>query len=244
MDLVNAVPALHSPFAFYPVPSSPLAYAPSPSRPPSGRNPRAARRWEDLISGELVIVGQAVDDTHASLFVKPSTSRSCPTPEAATMLQRVLSGCPQKVVAMDRGVAASTASLQITRALEIIGVRSTIRRSPFGLVVLAICHAGGAAHSPPGYHERFTSNLGELELRMRRPEAALRSVLTPAEFAVLQKVLEGDAQQAVGQARGRSARTVANQLQSISFKLGVCGRFQYLKLALEMTATPADAQGR
>jgi DNA-binding CsgD family transcriptional regulator len=67
---------------------------------------------------------------------------------------------------------------------------------------------------------------------MARPEPSLRSRLSPAEYEVLQAIVQGDSHAQIAVSRDRSARTVANQLQSISDKLGVCGRFRLINLAV------------
>lgn len=56
------------------------------------------------------------------------------------------------------------------------------------------------------------------------PSEAAPERLTPAELAVAKGLLRGASQRAIGIARGASARTIANQVQSIYRKWGVSSR--------------------
>jgi DNA-binding CsgD family transcriptional regulator len=66
----------------------------------------------------------------------------------------------------------------------------------------------------------------------------LGRILTPAEVDVVRLALEGNSNQAVAGLRGRSVRTVANQLASAYAKLGVGSRAELAaRVARRGTAT-------
>jgi len=56
--------------------------------------------------------------------------------------------------------------------------------------------------------------------------------LTPAECEIARDVVAGLGNEAIAHQRGRSARTIANQLQSIYRKLGVSSRAELTALVL------------
>ena len=55
--------------------------------------------------------------------------------------------------------------------------------------------------------------------------------LTPAEREILEQVLAGRSNAEIGRCRGRSPRTVANQITSLFRRLGVASRFELFALA-------------
>jgi DNA-binding CsgD family transcriptional regulator len=52
--------------------------------------------------------------------------------------------------------------------------------------------------------------------------------LAPAERDIAERVVRGQSNQSIAKSRGTSARTVANQLQSIYAKLGVSSRYELI----------------
>jgi DNA-binding NarL/FixJ family response regulator len=201
------------------------------------RESSAARCWDELVEGRVEIVGHATSETHASLVVSTQTRRPpvpCNAGDAA-LLQRVLSGEAQKVLALDLNCAPSTVSQRITLILSAFGLRVASRRVPLALVMVAASRAIGSTFSPPGYQEIACPKTGHLELQMLRPETVFCHSLSTAEYEVIQAVVEGRPHKQIGACRDRSPRTVANQLRSIADKLGVCGRFQYINRAIGLS---------
>jgi DNA-binding NarL/FixJ family response regulator len=194
----------------------------------------AAESWDALVEGRMTIVGHAVDETHASLLVRMQpTQRTAPCSIAhAATLESVLTGRAQKVVVVDFDISPATATGRLTSVLRGLGLTSSVRRVPLALAMVASSHALGAAFSPRGYQAIPSHDADSVELRMPRPETALRPWLSCAEYEVLRAVVAGHSHAEVGNLRDRSPRTIANQLRSIAAKLGVCGRFQYINLAM------------
>lgn len=78
---------------------------------------------------------------------------------------------------------------------------------------------------------RFTVGGRELAvLSFPLPPAVLPRTLTHAEREVLALLLDGQKNSAIAEARGTSARTVANQIQAIFKKLGVSSRSELVAL--------------
>ncbi|MBP8805012.1 MAG: helix-turn-helix transcriptional regulator [Kofleriaceae bacterium] len=60
------------------------------------------------------------------------------------------------------------------------------------------------------------------------PHPGARAHLTEAERAIVRRIAAGDSNRAIADARGTSARTVANQVAAIFAKLGVASRSELL----------------
>jgi DNA-binding NarL/FixJ family response regulator len=61
-------------------------------------------------------------------------------------------------------------------------------------------------------------------LEIAKPEARVPAALTEAEQDIALRVFQGESTQHIARARGVSAKTVGNQLDSIFRKLGVMSR--------------------
>jgi DNA-binding NarL/FixJ family response regulator len=61
-------------------------------------------------------------------------------------------------------------------------------------------------------------------VRAARPERKFAHAFSRAEFAVVQRLLEGDSYASIASWRQTSTRTVANQVASVFRRLGVSGR--------------------
>jgi DNA-binding CsgD family transcriptional regulator len=84
-----------------------------------------------------------------------------------------------------------------------------------------------AAPAPPRGFDFVRWNDDEADMLMCRipiQEETAASTLTQAERDVIALIFAGCSNQEIGEARGTSARTVANQIQSIFRKLGVQSR--------------------
>jgi len=85
---------------------------------------------------------------------------------------------------------------------------------------------------PPGFDIEIVEIDGQTLLLLERhvrPRAT--PTLTRAEQEVLEGLLRGESNAQIAAARGRSARTVANQLQSLFRKLGVGSRHELMAVA-------------
>lgn len=69
----------------------------------------------------------------------------------------------------------------------------------------------------------------ECYLVISRSLPGKRPELTSAEQAVVELFLQGETLRAIGQLRGSSVRTVANQVQSVYRKLGVNSRAELVR---------------
>jgi DNA-binding CsgD family transcriptional regulator len=192
--------------------------------------------WTELVDGHLTVVNHGIDASEAWLELesrRPQTHKGF-SHSQALVTERVLSGESQKAIVFERGVSASLVSSICGQVLRGFGLSCSIRRAPLALAMVAVAHQSAGSISLPNYRTLPGKQPGHLEVRMGRPEMVLHDRLTPAEYDTLRSVFAGLSYGGVGVLRGTSPRTVANQLRSVSFKLGVSGRLQLIRLALEL----------
>ncbi len=83
----------------------------------------------------------------------------------------------------------------------------------------------------------LTSDAGEVVLlSYPAPSMLLPPGLTDAEREVVTSVLDGKSNAAIAEERGRSVRTVANQVNSVFRKLGVASRAELVALCARSAA--------
>lgn len=227
------------------IPARSLApQAPIPLQPVSAGAdfgaPRSSliRIWDGLVEGRLRITDHRVDEASVSLFLtsQPPNGRQPASEFKIEILAGALTGRAQKETALDRRLTPSTVSLWIASVMRDMGLACCLRHAPLGLAMLASARALGQCGWFPGYHVIPSITVPSLELRMPRPDSTLRERLTPSEYEVLREAIAGSSHKEIGAQRGRSPRTVANQLRSVGSKLGVSGRFQWTHLAVMLSA--------
>lgn len=76
------------------------------------------------------------------------------------------------------------------------------------------------------YLAHADGDLAVISARVAQP--GVRVHLTDAERAIVRRIASGDSNRAIAEARGTSARTVANQIAAIFAKLGVASRSELL----------------
>lgn len=189
-----------------------------------------AALWRALVSGAARIVGEHSDKTHHHLELVPSFATPLPARDLARWVP-LLMGAAVKVVAADGGFASSTVASSAAQCLRQVGLDYTAREAPMLLAMMAHASARFAANGFFGA-ERFPS---AVLVRVRRPDLALASLLSPAEFEVLQLRVDGVSHRNIAAARSTACRTVANQLASVYHKLGVSGRNELLTLLVKHT---------
>jgi DNA-binding NarL/FixJ family response regulator len=121
-----------------------------------------------------------------------------------------------------------------------MGMDRHVSRIPVLLVAAANAFREGA--SSAGRVSSLHDGQDELRvISLPRPDSALSCKLSPAECSVVGLLMAGHTHAEIGEVRNRSARTIANQLAAAFNKLGVSGRVELLRYALENPADPAQA---
>lgn len=187
---------------------------------PSGE--QLAALWNGLASGSSRVVDEHSDRIHHYLELMPSLAAPL-SPVHLARWTPLLLGSALKVVAANEGVASSTVAASAARCLRSIGLERTAREAPMLLAMMA----GAAAKFVKEHY--FGSDLySSVVVRVRRPDLAIASLLSPGELAVVQLRVDGLSHSEIAMARSTSVRTVANQLAAAYRKLGVSGRCELL----------------
>ncbi len=180
-----------------------------------------AELWRSLIEGRLFIVETTLRDGRCvvRLGSRPRTADPIRARDAS-LLERVLCGEPQKVVADCARVNPSTLSMRCSKVLRSIGAHMPVSRASVALVI--------AAHSARGFpfpKARIESTAAhETVVTLDFPENVGTWPVSVGEAAVLRMTVEGLSHREIAVARGTSRRTVANQLAAIFKKLRISGR--------------------
>jgi DNA-binding CsgD family transcriptional regulator len=142
------------------------------------------------------------------------------------ILEGVLSARPQKTLALEMNLAASTIAMHARLGLQTIGSSGNPSRA-HPLLMLAAMTAVGAAAAAIATETLITHGASELSvLWIARPDLELDRVLTSSEAAVVRFLVEGESYAAIAAARRTSKRTVANQVAAVFKRYGVSGRNQ------------------
>lgn len=189
-------------------------------------NPSSAQLaalWNGLISGSTRVVSEHSDRTHHYLELTSALAEPAPPHHLARWLP-ILMGTSAKVVAANGGWAGSTVASSAAHCLRCLGLDCSSRGVPMVLVMMAHASARLATDGFFGAERLHSSTM----IRVRRPDLALASLLSPGELAVLQLLVDGLSHREIAAARSTATRTIANQLASAYTKLGVSGRSELL----------------
>lgn len=191
--------------------------------------------WQELLAGRLTVADSFNSPERWFMLLEETTTpRAVPSRLHALLVQALLSDS-QKRTASECGVAESTVSACVHRALTLIGVRATRAKVP--PVVTLLAHASTGAASPPGrlssvVHQGVVYRI----VSVARPELRVSSKLSAGQYYVIGRIVEGWTYAQIAQERRRSARTVANQVTEAFRRLGVSGRAQLIALLVAGTS--------
>ncbi len=191
---------------------------------------RALAMWRALLSGGYSTVERWESGGRRFLLVYANAPhRADPRallPAEQQVAELVALGASLKEVAYALGIAEGAAQRALAQALRKLGSKTRAD--------LAALFSGA--------REALPVRLGAADLHLlvtdAAPSGAALDALTDAERDVAQAVLRGLGNAAIADARGTSARTVANQLRRIFDKLGVRSRGE---LRARLTRSAAEA---
>ena len=196
-----------------------------------------------ILRGRLRIVGSVTTPEHSTLWLAAGPEGGdLENPRRARVTEAILLGELPKALAARMAVSRSTISSDVMRTIRrVCGGNGSVYRVPMALALLAhAAHGAPVAIRVEGNpwcpHAPFCS------VRIERPDSALESRLSPAEYTVVRLILEGRAQAEMAEIRRTSPRTIANQSHAIFEKLRVSGRFSLLGLAIERMASRVSAK--
>jgi DNA-binding CsgD family transcriptional regulator len=148
-------------------------------------------------------------------------------------LERLLLGTRQKVTAYDTNRSLSTVSMQAAHCHRTMGNFRPLLQVPVLVIVAAHAYDGGFQSLEARVSRVREGADADLVISMPRLESAVAEKLSPAERSVARMLVEGSSHAKMGEARGRSQRTIANQLGAVFSKLGVSGRMEVVRYLLE-----------
>lgn len=187
--------------------------------------------WRELMSGLCVVVDGFFTDERCYLVLSPTLGPPKRPIEGRRreILEAVLCGDGQKNIAMDRGLAASTIALNARLGLESIGL--TCKPSRVHPLLMLAARASREQNGSLAATLSFVQR-GAEQLRivaMPRPDRRLTPTLPPAERAVVRALVEGQCYAEIGEQRGTSTRTIANQITAVFRRMRVSGRNELLQ---------------
>jgi len=185
--------------------------------------------WRELIGGSCKVVDGYFTVDRCLLLTRPSSGPPVPlSPQRQRILEAVLVGGAQKVVAIDFAVSPSTIASQAQLALQELGLHDRPSRAHPLLVRAAKAEREGDSSVKAWVSFVTQGDARTRVLSVPRPEQAFANTLSCAEFAVVQCLVEGECYARIAERRGTSQRTVANQIASVFRRLHVSGRAQLL----------------
>jgi DNA-binding CsgD family transcriptional regulator len=191
--------------------------------------------WAALQHGRFALCEAHCASGRCFATLKPKRRDGiAPSPRDAGILQRMLAGESQKVLAWELGLAVSTIATRSSDALDamVTGER-VVSRAPILLVMAALAARGSTFDAA-----RWDGVAGDARCRVsvEIPGRGFIARLSAGQFEVARLTIEGKTHAEIGLLRGTSLRTVANQLAAVYTKLGVSGRSALrAKAALDTT---------
>lgn len=183
----------------------------------------------------MAAIRQQARETRVVLQRHSSTPGCVVKQRRRRILELVLQGTAECAIAIDLGLGASTVSQELKQALVSLGLDPRLSAVP-----LPIAQLYHAAASNRVLESCAGAEPGSITVVLPRPEQGL-GCLAPTELLVCQMMLAGNTHAQIAASRGRSTRTIANQLASIFAKLRVSGRLELVSFLASRQAEPPAA---
>jgi DNA-binding NarL/FixJ family response regulator len=199
--------------------------------------------WSGLISGRFSVVSTSTSSESVTLRVQHRSVARAHS-RAAQIFDAASRGELQKVVAIDLGVAPSSVAAMLRQVTRGMGLSCKFSRLPLAIPLLRHMISRPELVSirlEPRPHDRAQP---VLVIEMRRCDDVIAAKLSKSEYEVARQLLEGRTYRQMASSRATSVRTIANQVSSVFKKLGVSGRFEVLRSALEIDDAPLSAVRR
>lgn len=201
--------------------------------------------WRALCAGESTILCLMDLEQHTVVCLVDRPPSDAPKYALAGrrrhVVEAVLTGKSLKSVAADLDVSMSTVSAAYKDGVEALGVSGAVTRVPVALVQLWYVYRRKVPLLARSWRsEHRTQPFVAVELP--RPDTRLDTMLSPGELNVCRLLLDGHSHTQIALARGRSPRTIANQLSSTFRRLGVSGRLDLVTELVRTYHEPSDTR--
>jgi DNA-binding NarL/FixJ family response regulator len=199
-------------------------------------HPDLAALWRDAMDGRLTLRFAGRASGRAYVLLEATGSPCAPDHGLGrvetAVLVRVLCGEQQKLVALELGIACSTASKWFTQALS----KLRLSGGPIPLPLVIAAQSWACGRQPPVDARSATLTHDDSEmvlLSVPLPRVVDDLRLTGAELEVARLLIEGATRREIAAERATSQQTVACQLRNIFSKLQVSGRNALIRSAVE-----------
>jgi DNA-binding CsgD family transcriptional regulator len=188
---------------------------------------RCAALWSGLTTGKMEVTEASAGEDRSVLIVRERSRPVRPLgARAIEVLERTFLGERRKVVAYDLEVSVSMLALTLKGSLSSVGLRCKPALVPSALVMLI---HGARGRAPNGTFIVEHDQEGQrLTIVTHVPDGSVLRGLSPSERSIMTLLASGRSCIEIAQQRGRSRRTVINQVAAASRRLGVSGRFDLL----------------
>lgn len=180
---------------------------------------RAQEQGALLLAGVLGVIDHFEASGRLVLIARARAGASL-TRRESEVLELAARGYANKLIAYELHVTSHTVAEYIARAKAKLGVTSRID------IVFIFTAAKGERRAEDALWASTFAYAGEELVALSFPLVRSRALalLSPVELEVLESLLAGESNAAIGRTRHRSAHTVANQVASIFKKLRVGSR--------------------
>lgn len=199
--------------------------------------------WSGLISGRFSVVSTSTTSESVTLRVQHrlvARARS----RAAQIFDAASRGELQKAVAINLGVAPSSVAAMLRQVTRGMGLSCKFSRLPLAIPLLRHMISRPDLVSVQLEPRPLDRTKPVLVIEMRRCDDVIAAKLSKSEYEVARQLLEGRTYRQMASSRATSVRTIANQVSSVFKKLGVSGRLELLRSALESDDAPLSTVRR
>lgn len=199
--------------------------------------------WSGLISGRFSVVSTNTTSANVTLRVQQRSVARAHS-RAARIFDAASCGELQKAVAIELGLAPSSVAAMLRQVTRGMGLSCKFSRLPLAVPLLRHMISRPELVSVRLEPRPLDRAKPVLVIEMSRCDDAIAAKLSKSEYEVACQVLEGCTYRQMASRRATSVRTIANQVSSVFKKLGVSGRFELLRSALESDEPPRAAVHR
>lgn len=164
------------------------------------------------------------------------------TRDAEELLRASILGVPQKAMAIERGLSASSVTLRLKAIVGAMGLRCKVSALPPAVVMAGLDYylseVGGGSAVSTRLHKAPARRGDELVFMTKLPAPP---ALSQSEARIFQLLVEGLSRADIARIRCTSPRTIANQISTVFHKLNVSNRLGSIRAAWEMHCARVSA---
>lgn len=160
------------------------------------------------------------------------------TRDAEELLRASILGVPQKAMAIERGLSASSVTLRLKAIVGAMGLRCKVSALPPAVVMAGLDYYLSELEVGSAVSTRLR-NGDELVFMTKLPAPP---ALSRSEARIFQLLVEGLSRTDIARIRCASPRTIANQISTVFHKLNVSNRLGSIRAAWEVHCARVSAR--